>query len=472
MTNQSDTRPYADDDAIDFAELFARIRRGLAATLGYGLLGLAVAAAAYFAVGSYLTVNTSTRVVFSFPGQEKGEYPDKSKFQPDDLRAPEIVAEALKRQGMETAEDFQSTVRGALSIEGIIPGNIVKERDRLRAAGQTLPRYVPDEYAVTLSLPRKFPLSSRQRELLLGELVNVFQERFRRTYADLPLNFGNAFESLGGADYFDYELVLSQESQNISAFLTLMVETARTYRSPRTNLSFGDLLNQSHLFTQLRLNETLGLIRQYGLSKDRKTALVKLDYYYRTLEDQVRQAVEEEKVVQALLDQTRERMQNYVLGVRSQVAQQRPEAPIIDQGLVDSLLANDAYNFLVRQALEAGLKTKRLQSQITILKERRDLMRAFSESAQSEQSEALAQMEKSLAELKTAYTALVADIRRTHEDYQRQLFGNAVSLSMQASTENFYRSLAKAGIAGLGVGLAFGLGLSFLGVSLGRRPAS
>ena len=126
----------------------------------------------------------------------------------------------------------------------------------------------------------------------------------------------------------------------------------------------------------------------------------------------------------------------------------------------------------LRQALEAGLKTKRLQSQIAILKERRDLMRAFSESAHSEQSEVLAQMEKSLAELKTAYTALVADIRRTHEDYQRQLFGNAVSLSMQASTENFYRSLAKAGIAGLGVGLAFGLGLSLLGLGLGRRPAS
>ena len=28
MTNQPDTRPYADDDAIDLAELFARIRLG------------------------------------------------------------------------------------------------------------------------------------------------------------------------------------------------------------------------------------------------------------------------------------------------------------------------------------------------------------------------------------------------------------------------------------------------------------
>ncbi len=463
MTNtQPATRTFPDDDAIDFAELIARLRRGLPATLGLGLLGLAVAVAAYFAAGAFLTVNTSTRVVFSFPGYENGEYPDKSRFQPDDLRAPTIVAEALKHQGLETTEEFQGKVRGSLSIEGLIPANIVKERDRLRAAGQALPRYVPDEYTVTLSLPRSFPLSSRQREQFLRELVSVFQERFQRTYVELPHVFGNALDSLDNTDYFDFELVLNQESQNLNAFLAQMSETARTFRSPRTNLSFGDLLKQAQLFTQLRLNETLGLIRQFGLSKDRGTALAKLDYYYRTLEDQVRRAVEEEKVVQALLDQTSERMQNYVLGVRSQAAQQRSDAPIIDQGLVDSLLANDAYNFLVRQALEAGLKTKRLQSQIAILGERRDLMKAFSESAQVEQSEVLAQMEKSLAGMTATYASLITDIRRTHEDYQRQIFGNAISLSMQAKTESFYRQLAMAGFAGLATGIAAGLGLSLL----------
>ena len=42
MTNPADSRPYADDDAIDFAELFARMRRGLTVTLGLTFLGLAL----------------------------------------------------------------------------------------------------------------------------------------------------------------------------------------------------------------------------------------------------------------------------------------------------------------------------------------------------------------------------------------------------------------------------------------------
>jgi len=93
------SQPFDQDDSIDFAELFRRLKRGLPLTLGLACLGLAVAAAAFAAAGSFLTVSTSARVVFSFNGFERGEYPDKSKFSPDDLRSPDIIAEALKRIG-------------------------------------------------------------------------------------------------------------------------------------------------------------------------------------------------------------------------------------------------------------------------------------------------------------------------------------------------------------------------------------
>lgn len=458
-----DTNPQQyTDDSIDFAELFGRLRRGLPMTLGLALLGLALAAIVSIAGGLFLTVNTSTRVVFSFPGFEKGEYPDKSKFSPDDLRSPEIVAEALKRKGLDTTQEVQSKVRAALSIEGIIPDSVIKERDRLRAAGQTPRLYIPDEYTLTLSLPRKFPLTSRQRELLLGEIVSVYQEKFVRTYVALPLGSGKAFEALVGADYFDYDLVLRRESQNIETFLTQMSETARAFRSSRSNLSFSDLLKQSQLFTQIRLNEVLGLIRRDGLSKDRNLAMVKMDYYLKTMGDEEHRAMEEEKVVQALLKQAQEREHSYALGVKSQTGQQRSDPLVVDQGLVDSLLVNDAYNFLVRQSLEASLKTRRIQSEKAILQERHDNMEAFLNSAVAQKAESLAVFEKSLADLKKVYDSLMNDIRLTYEDYQRQQYGDAVRISMQAVTASFYRSLAMAGMAGLGMGAALGMGLSLL----------
>jgi hypothetical protein len=409
------------------------------------------------------------RVTFAFSGYGRGEYPDHSKFQPDDVRAPDIIVEALKRQGLEITESFQGKVRAALTIEGIIPPNVTKERDRLRAAGQTPAPYLPDEYLVTLNLPRKSALNSRQRELLLSEIVSLYGEKFQHTYAELPVAFGSAFESLRKADYFEYELILNNEIQNITAYLNQQLDQAKTFRSPTTNLSFSDLLSQTGLFAQIRLSETLGLIRQNGLSSNRALAMVKMDYYLRALEDQEQKAIEEEKVVDDLLGKAQERPQNYVLGIKSQAAQQRPETPILDQGLIDSLLANDAYNFLVHRALDAGLAVKRIQAEKAQLLERRKSMEEFLKGDGKDQSTLIAQVQKSLADLEVSYKELISSIRKTHADFARQQYADAIRISSQPVTASRYRPLAVAGAIGGFIGLALGMGLSLIGIYVGGR---
>ncbi|NBR59326.1 MAG: hypothetical protein EBT89_09245 [Opitutaceae bacterium] len=480
--NNDSSQQHFEDDSIDFGELFGRLKRGLPMILGLAALGLALTAGGYYVGGQFLSVSTNTRVVFSFTGFEKGEYPDKSKFSPDDLRAPDNIAEALKRKGLATSEEAQTQVRAALTVEAIIPDSIIKERDKLRAAGQTPRLYVPDEYTLTLTLPRKFPMSPREREVLLSEIVTVFQENFIRTYVAMPLNFGKAFESLLDADYSDYELVLHQEAKNIDQLLTTLsgkigdeqISTgtmSRSFRSPRTQLTFSDLLKQSQLFMQIRLNETLGLIRQHGISKDRSLALLKMDFHIKSLIDDENKAIEEEKVVQALLKQTQEGAQKYVLGVKSQNGPQRADATVVDQGLLDSLLANDAYNFLIRKSLTASLATRGIQSQKSIVLNQKANLQSFNEESLAQRIDTIAQFNKSLDALKKVYTRLINDIQLTYTDYQKQQFGDAVRISMQTRTESFYRSLAMAGIAGLGIGGALGLGLSLLGLGGGRLSA-
>jgi hypothetical protein len=408
------------------------------------------------------------RVTFASSGYGKGEYPDHSKFQPDDLRAPDIIVEALKRQRLDATGDFQGKIRAALTIEGVIPPNVIKERDRLRAAGQTPAPYIPDEYLVTLTLPRKFPLTGRQRELLLSEIVNMYQEKFQHTYAEVPLAFGNAFETLRNADYFEYELILNEEIKNLTAYLNQQLDQAKTFRSPTTNLSFSDLLKQTEFFAQIRLNEMLGFIRQNGLSRNRTTAMVKMDYYLRTLEDQEQKAIEEGKVVDDLLAKSQERSQNHVLGIKSQATQQQPEAPILDQGLIASLLANDAYNFLVRRALGAGLEIKRVQAEKAQLLERRKIMEAFLQGRNTcDQLAIIAQVQKSLADLEASYQELISDIRKTHADFARQQFADAIRISMQPVTGSKYKPLTVAGAIGGFIGLALGMGLSLVGIYIG-----
>ena len=480
--NNDSSQQHFEDDSIDFGELFGRLKRGLPMILGLATLGLALTAGGYYAGGQFQSVTTNTRVVFSFTGFEKGEYPDKSKFSPDDLRAPDNIAEALKRKGLATSEEAQTQVRAALTVEAIIPDSIIKERDKLRAAGQTPRLYVPDEYTLTLTLPRKFPMSPREREVLLSEIVTVFQENFIRTYVAMPLNFGKAFESLLDADHSDYELVLHQEAKNINQLLVgLTGQTpgtadekiqlgtmSRSFRSPRTQLTFSDLLKQNQLFVQIRLNETLGLIRQHGISKDRSLALLKMDFHIKSLIDDENKAIEEEKVVQALLKQTQEGAQKYVLGVKSQNGPQRADATVVDQGLLDSLLANDAYNFLIRKSLASSLATRSIQAEKIIMLDQKARLATFTTDNLQERIATIAQFNKSLDALKKVYTRLINDIQLTYTDYQKQQFGDAVRISMQTRTESFYRSLAMAGIAGLGIGGALGLGLSLLGLGGGR----
>jgi hypothetical protein len=229
------------------------------------------------------------------------------------------------------------------------------------------------------------------------------------------------------------------------------------------------LLSRTGRFAQIQLSETLGLIRQNGLSSNRALAMVKMDYYLRTLGDQEQKAIEEEKVVDELLSKTQERSQNYVLGIKSQATQQRPETPLIDQGLIDSLLANDSYNFLVRRALDAGLEVKRIQAEKVQLLERRKNMEEFLESAGKDQSTILAQVQKSLADLEVSYKDLILSIRKTHADFAKQQFADAIRISMQPVTSSKYRPLAVAGAIGGFIGLAFGIGLSLLGIYVGGR---
>ncbi len=451
----------------DARKVFARIRLGLPATLGLAAVGLAIGVLACLLASPFTSVSTSMRVGFGFKSFARGEYPDHSKFQPDDLRAPDVIVAALKRQGLETTEDFAGKVRAALTVEGVISPIVIKERDRLRAAGQSPPPYLPDEYLVTLSMPRGAALSSRQRELLLSDIVSSYEEKFQNTYVELPEGFGSAFESLQKADYFEYELVLTKEVETISTYLQQQLDQAKTFRSPSTNLSFNDLLRQTDLFSQIELSKTLGLIRQNGLSSDREMAMVKMDYYLHTLEDQERLAVEEEKVVDDLLARTQERSQNYVLGIKSQATQQRTETPILDQGLVDSLLANDTANFLMRQALDAGLKVKRVQAEKAQLLERRQSMETFLKSNSVDQSSVTSLVQKSLGDLEAAYKALISNIRKTHVDFAKQQFADAIRVTMQAATGSAYKPLAFAGIVGGFVGFALGVGLSLLGIGLG-----
>jgi hypothetical protein len=458
------------DDSIDLRELVGRVVQGFPQIVGLCLVGLAIASLAVVALRQLQPPTTATRVSFSFPELERGTYPNKTPFQADDVRAPAVIAEALLRLGLTTSDDLQSRVRGALKIEAIIPPNLQKERDKLRAAGQNPPPFVPDEYTLALDGSRKIPLTRAQREQLLIEIVNVYRKNFRDAHGQPPVAFGTAFETLRNADFPEYELVLTTELEIIRSYLQQKVTNAKTFRSPTTNLSFKDLVDQNELFSRLQLNEVLGLIHLNGLSRSRSIAMLKLDHHLRLLDDRESRALQEERVVRDLLVQAQSGAQNYVLGIKSQAVQNRAaSAPLLDRSLVDSLLKNDAYNLLIRRALDAGFEVRRIQAEKVRLLDLRDNMKSFIQDSKEDQSLVIARVQKSLTSLEEAHRRLVSAVRQTHADYADQEYGNAIRLSEEVRTQSIWRPLTKAAAIGAFLGVAIGAALSLLGVYLGRQ---
>lgn len=442
---------------------FLVIARDFRLAIGFGLLGMVAAVTIYIISSQEMPVSTTARVSFAFEGFERGEYPDHSNFQPDDLRAPEIIAEAFKEQGIAATEAMQSQVRGAIEIEGIVPPAVIRQRDRLRASGQTPPAYVADEYTLTLTLPRNYPLTIHQREMLLHEITNTFREHFARNYAALPSAFGTAFSTLRDADFSEYELVFNNDINTITNYLKQQIAIAKSFRSPATNMSFDDLLGQVDLFSRIELDGILGMIRQDGLSRDRAAALVKMDYYYKQLEVQESQAIADEGVVKELLAQVQNRTPNYVLGVKETLAQPRAGSPIVDEGLIESLVANDSYNMLVRKALDSGIAVKHIQGLEAQLQDQRKILQSFLNKDSSNQAAIIAQVTTSLAAVEEHYNRLIADIRETHADFARQQYANAVRLSDSVRTSGILLRLIESGVLGAFLGVTFGIGIQLVG---------
>ncbi len=448
---------------------FALLRDSAKQTGAFILLGLLIGAGAAHLNQSHTPAVTTAHVRLSFAGLERGEYPDSSHFQPDDLRRPNLLQSALLKQGLATSSEMIATVQNALSVEGMVPLQVVADRDRTRGTGQPVPLFTPDEYAIRLTESPALKLDASERAKFIEALVEAYQNSFRKTYGELPANMGRAFERLKSADYVEYEFILNSEVRSIATFLSEQLKQAKTFRSPTTGLSYKDLLEQTELFAQIQLNETLGLIREYGLSRDRQLAMLKMQSELRLTSEREHLALEREALVKDLLSLTQGRTQSYVLGVTSDSAQTRTTAPLIDRSMVEALIVNDARNFLVREAMDAGLRVAEAQNDKLKIEEMRDSLRKFIEANQSAQAAVLAQVEGAIANLEHNYLQLIDSIRKSQADFAQEHFGEAIRISRAPSTTNKLRPLILYGFFGAFLGFSLGCGLSLLGCELFKR---
>jgi len=465
MDNQNlNTNQNNLDEFIDLKLIFKKLISGTTQSIAFSLLGLVIATLLFLVYTNFSYVVTSTRLVVSFKGSNAGIYPDKSKFSYTDIVSSDIVHDALREINIEGNQELEVKIKRSLLIEGIIPTELVKQRDRLISSGQTLPPVIPSEFNLTLNLPRTVQLTTAQRRQLLISIINMFKLKFERTYATPPIALGNLSNLLLTSDYDDFERILADNSNRIELYLFELHKEAGSFRSGRTKLSFGDLINENQDFNQIYKNKTLGLIHEGKIAKNRKAAILKMNYKLYELSNLEKKQIEEEKSSREYLDEVARHTSSYILGVKSQITNEHNNTPILDKDLIDSLVANDTYSFILKKALDASLKLKNTQVEQIIIADNLKSMQAALDSEIDKQLNDKAN--ESVNDLIKAYDTLVHDIRDTYSDYATQEFSDTIRLSAPIETESIWRALLIPSLAGLGLGAALGMGLSLVDINL------
>lgn len=456
------------DKILDFREIFGRLRRGRVQILALVLIGAAIAPVVYLSTSPFSTETSSIRIVFSFPGFEAGEYPDHSKFQMDDLRSGRYLAGALARQHLNLSAKDTDDISNGLLVAPVIPPEISAEHERLRNSNVGIMPYSPNEFIVSINLPRSFPLSAKQREQLLLDIVDSYKTNFQQTYADAPPTFGDAFKVLAGQDIFNYEYLLNKEFQTMIDFLDTRTKDAPIFRSRTTGLTFGDLARRTHELVESKVYFIFAQIRKLGYTDNPDGSLRQLQYHISIYKQLALEASDEETFVNGLLAKDQEREQSYVLGIKSQAVQQKQEAPIVDKNLVDSLLANDSFNFLVRTDLDIGIRQRQLQRQVDILDQRYEWVAEAAKEPTSDHEREVNAVKDELRSLEPFYLKFVSDIRNEAMDYAQQRFADAIKITDYPRSESLARRIILICAIGAALGCLLGTGLSLLDLCIGK----
>jgi hypothetical protein len=214
-------------------------------------------------------------------------------------------------------------------------------------------------------------------------------------------------------------------------------------------------------FSAIRQDRVLGLIQSVGLSRNRESALIKMDFRLRLLSNEEALARQQEALVRELLDKIATRDASYVLAGKSALDESR--SPILNKEVLDSLIKNDVYGFLVKKTIDAGQRTREIASQRSELEERRKRMETFSRQDYKVRDDLVGEVDKALSALRKDYDQLVALVRDTDADFVRSSLTDAVRVSFGPSTGSSTRS-GLIIIGGWGAcGVLLGLGLSMVG---------
>jgi hypothetical protein len=428
---------------------------------------LVIACISLLAAGVWLYLQPRSaigRIVLTFKGIEKGEYPSGRKFSTEDFRAPDVLRGALSDAGLKDGKIDLNDLSANMTVSPVIPPEVQARWKKQDRDGLRREEYSPNEFEVRIALKSVPP---RTQLRLFDAIVKRYRDRVKfeqkaaiRFVSDWSR--GGYKDLVRDYDYWEIPYILGQNVEILEKSLNRLIEESRDYTDTSAQLSFRDIAKDLAIWSSTRLEALRALTYKGRLVKNRAAALVTVEYRLEDLTIQARRKAEETAEAMRLLEAA-----GRPQPILAAQTNGRDTMPVVDASVMERIVKADYLTPLVQRISELQEETKdieakkwRLEKDATLLPQARDLS---ADQLPKEYKEVVEVLSRELAQILKNYNALL-------DRYLTETVTNFVAVKGPTIGWGFSLPLLFAGVLVLGAFLAlFWVVLDHIVVSAVRR---
>lgn len=440
---------HEEEVVVSFSAIIRNLKRYLSVWLLVSVIvgGLIAGVSVFFRTTSITPVRAI--VSFTHEGIEKGKNPDGTDFDPNQLKSPDVIDEALKACNMEL--DLLEPVRRGIEIEGIIPENAYQRMNtyknvyenasngQLSAAQAMLDvSWVSTQYNVQFNY-KDAGLSRSDAVQILNAMLDAYRDYFFRKYGYNEA-FGN---NLGAMDYTDYDYaqavdMFRTQLKSLNRYVSsISAEDTSRFRSTETGYTFADLKDAISSVQSLDLDLISSYLNVNNVSKDKERLQTYYEWRIENLELERKTNKEALAAVEAAFE-----------------AYEKDQVIVFSDSVAntETTVSSEEYDRLINRRLSAQADLSETDQNIEYYKQRLATLKKSNSTASKSKSE---RIEKDLAKLKTKIDNLIDMVNKTADDYYRNVsLSDSYNILVPATSSvgtTIKSGIAKAVVPAIGV---------------------
>lgn len=418
-----------DEVVVSFSAIIRKLKKYFMVWFLVAIIvgGLIAGVSVFFRTTSMTPVHAI--VSFTHKGIEKGKNPDGTDFDPNTLKAPQIIESALQQCNMEL--ELLEPVRRGIQIEGIIPENAYQRMNTYKnvyetstngqlAAAQAMldVSWVSTQYNITFNYKE-----SKLRRADAVQILNAMLDAYRDYYFE-QYGYNEALgNNLAGMDYTEYDYaqavdMFRTELKTLNRYVNnLSTDDTTRFRSSVTGYTFADLKAEISSVQTLDLDLISSYLNVNNVSKDKERLQTYYEYRIENLELQQTTDKETLAAIENAFD-----------------AYEKDQVIIFSDSIAntESTVASDEYDKLINRKISAQAALSETNQDIAYYKQR---LATLKKSAAGGKDKA-ERIEKDLAKLNDKVLKLIDIVNDTADDYYRNVsLANAYNILVPATSE-------------------------------------